>query len=180
MFTSKFSGLKKQDLIALDNGSVLINTDNGAVREFENTGVGITGARMHLIKTKSFGRTALKETIYFSDIIPRSVEVSSGRDFEKERKVSGISVLAGQGPFTSMKFEETVVQFSTEEGDYVIEIPENDKVKKKFSSLKEKKNESETKEEDDNSEPVKILRRRLAKGEISEEEFKRKKNMLEN
>jgi hypothetical protein len=176
MFVSNFDGLSKSDLISLNNGSVLIDDHNDEIKEYSNAGIGITKESVNLIKTKSFGRTALKETINISEIDKRSIKLDSARDFNKERKVSGISILAGQGPFTSMKFEKTVLQFSTGKSDYVIEIPDSKKVKKRFNSIKEKN----TKKDNEGKKALKILEERLAKGEISEDEFNRKKDLVED
>lgn len=74
-----------------------------------------------------------------------------------------------------MKFQKTVLQFSTGKNDYVVEIPDSKTVRKKFTSLKEGQQENSS----EDSQPLEILKERLAKGEITEEEFKSKKEILE-
>lgn len=181
IFARSFGPISKDELDHTTKGEVVIK-ENDEVEKYEGTGISYSDEAIYLLKTKSFGRKALRMKVPWDVLDFSRLSVENGRNYSKENKAAGLSILGGLAPFTSIKFEQSVIEIPVKDDSkiFVFKIASDDKFVHKLQSLEETKQKKQTEEEnEDDSEALEVLKKRLAKGEITEEEFQEKKELIE-
>ena len=121
--------------------------------------------------------------IPFDEILFDEIKFSKKEDKDYQNLMTSAALFSGRGPVSTFSKEKTFIQlpYEAEKGVKRITLTLND-AKKFLDILQENSPEGllkKSEKEGGEDSPLEILKKRFAEGEISEEEFKKKKEMLE-
>lgn len=176
LLARKFEDISRDDIEV--RGKAKLKDETVFFNKKRTATIGVTDDSI-LVYDKA-GLHGYKEKIDIDDLDTSAIEISTERDLQKENKMTAAAYFAGHGAISTYKFKKCEIKLPQKNSDtttLIIQVTKGNG-KELMEALKERIPYSDEDRENGDS-AMQQLKKKFVNNEISEEEFQRKKELLE-
>lgn len=177
LLARKFEDVSKDDIEV--RGKAKLKNETYLWGKKRTATIGVT--QENILIYHNGGLKNYKKKINIDDLDTSAIEVSTERDLQKENKMTAAAYFAGHGAISTYKFKKCEIKLPQKNGDtttLIIQVTKGNG-KELMEGLKKRIPYSDEDRESGDS-AMEQLKKKFVNDEISEEEYRKKKELLED